>query len=256
MRYYTADLHLHHPFVAAVRGFYKPDRELTPELIQLKRDVRDAVGSGRSDLNRIIRKIGEEAFEKIVDVRRHDDHIIKHINATIGKNDELVIAGDLSAGGIGSLADALKRIDELHVPPARRYLLLGNHEGFHMRGANAEMLATRFSDVSETSYRLLGGKFPAVISHVPAKHRLNGRRDGRLAENALSKTLRKHAPDIPYRSNIYHLHGHTHATRPNEFGSPFEVNIGLDAWGLKPVSEETLADHIEKSMQSAQARRK
>lgn len=247
MRYYTADLHLNHPFVAATRGFYKPDAELTPENIALKREIRDQLRAGSCNLNAIIRRIGEDAFAELADVKRHDDYIIKHINAVVGKNDSLVIAGDLSAGGMDSMAAALKRIDELHVPPARRTLLLGNHEDFHMRDASHAMLSARFTYVSETSYELLGGKYPAILSHAPAKHRLSGRKDPKLAKNALAKELRKHAPDIPFRSNLYHLHGHTHSTKVHEFGSRFELNIGLDAWGLKPVSEGALVAHMDEN---------
>lgn len=36
------------------------------------------------------------------------------------------------------------------------------------------------------------------------------------------------------------LHGHTHAGTPHEFENRNEINVGLDAWGMSPVSEVEL----------------
>lgn len=36
------------------------------------------------------------------------------------------------------------------------------------------------------------------------------------------------------------LHGHTHAGMPHEFENRNEINVGLDAWNMRPVSEVEL----------------
>lgn len=88
MRYFTSDLHLAHPFVAATRGFWKPGQR--PD-----RDVIEAPDG----LNQLRRELSEYRFNEMVDTETHDKLVIRRINAVCGKNDDLYIAGDLSAGG-------------------------------------------------------------------------------------------------------------------------------------------------------------
>lgn len=40
--------------------------------------------------------------------------------------------------------------------------------------------------------------------------------------------------------NMRLLHGHTHANTPHEFKNRNEINVGLDAWDMRPVSEVEL----------------
>lgn len=234
MKYFTADLHLCHPFVAATRGFYKrtadvPEQALCP----------DSINAFRHNMS-------EAAFDALVDVERHDHTVIGHINARVGKQDELYILGDLSSGGATNLRRALSLLDGLHVPPSRRHLVLGNHDGFRMKPSNAADIAVRFGSVSNNLFMDIDG-IPAVLSHVPRYEYLDGSVREGMASNSLEKTLRKHAPRVPH-GIVIHLYGHTHGRSPDEFHDGWSLNVGLDAWRLHPVSE----DEVRKALLAAQ----
>ena len=124
------------------------------------------------------------------------------------------------------MCKALNYIDQLHVLPSRRHLVLGNHEGFALRPANANVLATRFGTITDIQCITISDEM-VVLSHTPAARRMNGARMNGIATPAVPK-------------GILHLHGHTHSKRPDEFGTRMEINVGLDAWKLKPVSEDEI----------------
>lgn len=223
MKYFTADLHLCHPFVAATRGFYKRTADVPEQALR-----PDSINAFRHSMS-------EEDFNALVDVERHDRTVINRINARVGKQDELYILGDINSGGTASLQHALSLLDGLHVPPSRCHLVLGNHDGFRMKPSNAADIATRFGSVSDSLFIDIDG-IPAVLSHVPRYEYLDDSVREGMASNSLEKTLRKHAPRVPY--GIIHLYGHTHGRNADEFHDGWSLNVGLDAWNLRPVSED------------------
>lgn len=229
MKYFTADLHLCHPFVAATRGFYKRTADVPEQ------------GRRPDGINAFRHSMSEADFNTLVDVERHDHTVINRINARVGKQDELYILGDLSSGGTASLRRALSLLDELHVPPSRRHLILGNHDGFRMKPSNAADIAVRFGSVSDNLSMDIDGT-PAVLSHVPRYEYLDGSVREGMASNSLEKTLRKHALRVPH--GIIHLYGHTHGRSPDEFHDGWSLNVGLDAWNLRPVSENEVKETL------------
>lgn len=233
MRYFTSDLHLAHPFVAATRGFWKPGQK--PD-----RDIIDAPDG----LNQLRRELSEYRFNEMVDTDAHDRTIIKRINAVCGKNDDLYIAGDLSAGGHKSLRRALYLLDDLNVPHSHIHLILGNHDGFHIRNTNAyDFASVCIGSISDNLFLTLASGMPAIISHTPRKAYIErGVELKDVASNSLDKTLLKYAPDVP--DNIVHLYGHTHGKSPDEFHDGMSINIGLDAWRLRPVSERQIIETL------------
>lgn len=233
MKYFTADLHLCHPFVAATRGFYKRTADVPEQ------------GRQPDGINAFRHSMSEKDFNALVDVERHDRTVINRINACVGKQDELYILGDLSSGGAANLRRALSLLDGLHIPPSRRHLVLGNHDGFRMKPSNAADIATHFGSVSDSLLIDIDG-IPAVLSHVPRYEYLDDSVREGMASNSLEKTLRKHAPHVPH--STVHLYGHTHGRNPDEFHDSWSINVGLDAWNLRPVSE----DEIRKALRIAQ----
>lgn len=229
MKYFTADLHLCHPFVAATRGFYKRTADVPEQ------------GRRPDGINAFRRSMSEKDFNTLVDVERHDRTVINLINARVGKQNELYILGDLSSGGAESLRRALSLLDGLHVPPSRRHLILGNHDGFRMKPSNAADIAVRFGSVSDNLFMDIDG-IPAVLSHVPRHEYLDGSVHEGMASNSLEKTLRKHAPRVPH--GVIHLYGHTHGRSPDEFHDGWSLNVGLDAWNLRPVSENEVKETL------------
>lgn len=188
MRYFTSDLHLAHPFVAATRGFWKPG--MRPD-----RDVIEAPDG----INQLRRELSEYRFNEMVDTEAHDRLIIRRINAVCGKNDDLYIAGDLSAGGHKSLRRALYLLDGLTVPHSRIHLILGNHDGFHIRNANAyDFASVCIGSISANLFLTLANGMPAIISHTPRKTYIEqGVELEGTASNSLDKALLRYAPDVP-----------------------------------------------------------
>jgi calcineurin-like phosphoesterase family protein len=242
MRYFTSDLHLAHPFVAATRGFWKPG--MRPD-----RDIIEAPDG----INRLRRELSEYRFNEMVDTEAHDRLVIRRINAVCGKNDDLYIAGDLSAGGHKSLRRALYLLDDLtrarELVFARRRgdindLVLGNHDGFHIRNTNAyDFASVCIGSISDNLFLTLENGMPAIISHTPRRAYIE--QDVELedtAPNSLDKALLKYAPDVP--DGIVHLYGHTHGKSPDEFHDGTSINIGLDAWCLRPVSERQITETL------------
>lgn len=211
MIYFTSDLHFCHPFVAATRGF-RPKCD---------------------NMNELIHTVGESEFAKMTNWRKHDETVVRHINARVGKQDELYVLGDLSCGSRDSFEQALRMIDKLYVPPSRRHLILGNHENFKVKDSVRVTLAHTFGYVSVCEYLYVDG-VPIVLSHVPLLSDMDGRVRRDLAENSYSKSMRRHAVNVP--SGTLHLHGHTHSPTPRDSRNALSVNVGLDAWGLFPVS--------------------
>lgn len=182
MRYFTSDLHLAHPFVAATRGFWKPG-------IRPDRDVIEAPDG----LNQLRRELSECRFNEMVDTEAHDRLIIRRINAVCGKNDDLYIAGDLSAGGHKSLRRALYLLDDLTIPHSRIHLILGNHDGFHIRNTNAyDFASVCIGSISPNLFLTLANGMPAIISHTPRRAYIEqGVELKDAAANSLDKALLK-----------------------------------------------------------------
>lgn len=204
MRYFTSDLHLAHPFVAATRGFWKPG--MRPD-----RDILEEPDG----LNQLRRELSEYRFNEMVDTEAHDRTVIKRINAVCGKNDDLYIAGDLSAGGHKSLRRALYLLDDLNVPHSHIHLILGNHDGFRIRNTNAyDFASVCIGSISDNLFLTLENGMPAIISHTPRKAYIErGVELKDVASNSLDKALLRYAPDVP--DGIAHLYGHTHGKSPS-----------------------------------------
>lgn len=211
MIYFTSDLHFCHPFVAATRMF----------------------GPKCDNMNALIHEVGESKFAHMTNWKKHDEVIVRHINARVGKQDELYVLGDISCGSRDSFEQALRMLDKLYVPPSRRHLILGNHENFKVKDSVRVGLAHTFGYVSNCEYLYVDG-VPVVLTHVPLLSDMDGRVRKGLAENSYSKSMRKHAVNVP--SGTLHLHGHTHSSTPCDSRNPLSVNVGLDAWNLFPVS--------------------
>lgn len=221
MRYFTADLHLNHPFVAAIRGFWKYGKQ--PNL------------KTSDEINAFRNTVGEQAFLDYVDVKRHDYTIIKRINEVCGKNDELFVAGDLSSNATASKLAALKQLNALHVPRSRCHLILGNHDGFRLNDSDANKLALEiFGTISDIRFLTLENQQSAIITHMPRKQYI---------ENP-SRNERLYSHYVP--NKIVHLYGHTHSKVLFEFRDGKSINIGLDAWKLRPVSEKQILDLLKK----------
>ena len=150
MKWFTADLHFAHPFVAALRGYALPGY------------AKDASIKQQAERE-------HKPLKNCVDWRKHDADIVRAINTYVGEEDELYILGDISSGSTWSVEQAIMRIQNLQVPRKRRHLILGNHE-LHSSSRTLEKLASVFVEVGRvgiTEIRDGWGNNPHTVFFKP-----------------------------------------------------------------------------------------
>ncbi len=229
MKYFTSDLHLHHPFVAALRGYAKPEyAHLTAA------GLREYARTNRWKL------------ADMVDWQRHDHTILDNINEQVGEEDELYVLGDLSTGGRASLTAALHTLEGLRVPRANRHLILGNHEDLYAGYSQMRQLLDVFATIDASGATVIGG-LNVLLSHFQFRKHFEQPAPQGLSTNACDPQYAQYA--FVDNGFSWLLHGHTHSTDPFEFSNPHELNIGMDAWGLRPVSEEQVLWHFANAEQ-------
>lgn len=222
--YFTSDLHFCHPFVAVLRGYGKTGED--------PHALRERVNAEGLD------------FKDLVDWRRHDEDIVRNFNEIMTPEDELYVLGDLSSGGRTSLREAVLMVNRFVVPRKRRHLILGNHDPLspsHGNGKELKDLADVFSSTSRNEVVVIDGRNVA-LSHFQFRHHFDNVKSPDISTNGRSDKYEKHA--VVDDGSLLLLHGHTHAKTPFEFGNPREMNVGVDAWGMRPVSEETVVQEL------------
>lgn len=132
MKYFTSDLHFHHPFVAALRGYAK-------EGFKSDATIREQAESAGVPL------------DEAVDWESHDKAVCMNIGAALGKGDDLYVLGDVSSGSRGSFDAAMETLKGLHIDRTHMHLVLGNHEDLRMRQGQMKALLDVFADVSVRS---------------------------------------------------------------------------------------------------------
>lgn len=219
--FFTSDLHFGHPFVAALRGYGKTD-DAPDELRERSRQGDD--------------------IRKYVDWQQHDDDIVRNFNEVLTIEDELYILGDLSSGGKSSLQQALEMVNRFKVPRKRRHLILGNHDPLNGSNKNSlKNIMDCFASVSRNEVIVLDGR-NVGLSHFQFRHHMDGGHTEDMSTNGRSEKYSKYA--MMDDGSLLLLHGHTHAKTPFEFDNPREMNVGVDAWEMRPVSEETVMERL------------
>lgn len=222
--YFTSDLHIGHRLVSGIRGFWLGD--------------------------------GEPGPNSVPDVDSHTGALIKSWRGI--KPDDIVwILGDICISE-RTWGEALRVIRDYM--PGRKRLICGNHDPVSSIHREAWKHQRAALDVFETvqdfaKIRLQGGT--ALLSHYPYS--------GLGAEGLRGVDQTQHTERYTeFRltdTGIPLLHGHTHGPEKlhySEAGTP-EVHVGLDAWGMKLVSEHEiglLLDSAESPARVKAARKK
>lgn len=158
-------------------------------------------------------------------VRAHDETIVRNLARRVGWDDDLWVLGDVA---LGRRSESLRWFN--HVP-GRKHLVLGNHDRAHPMNRNAhDHLAEYlgFFETVQTVATLRRDGRTILLSHFPY--------DGEGAAR-YDKTDRATQWRLPDEGELL-LHGHVHDTvrfRRSKGGSRM-IHVGLDAWGLKPVT--------------------
>jgi calcineurin-like phosphoesterase family protein len=157
----------------------------------------------------------------------HDVTLIDNWEKVVKKDDQVWVLGDVT---LSNPEYALTVISEM---PGKKHLITGNHDPVHPMHRQSQKVQARWMEVFESvqafARRRVAGQ-DVLLSHFPY-HTDRG-------------------PEIRYPQyrlpdcGQWLLHGHTHSAVA--WTSPREIHVGLDAWGLSPVSLNVL-EYLVKS---------
>lgn len=180
------------------------------------------------------------------DYEEMDRKIVERINELVAPTDELWILGDLAMGDISKSLPLIGRIN------AEKILVLGNHDKAHPYFGNKHTLWTeKYKNETQakvvyagnTSLTLKDGTV-AQVSHFPYQSKLDisskASRDGKTLAGDKFEKYR------PLDDDSWLLCGHVHEKWAVSGRS---INVGLDAWGGNPVSEDSLIEIITSNTQ-------
>lgn len=167
------------------------------------------------------------------DTEAHDQAIMENWAKVVRPDHHVWILGDLS---VGHPEHPLRRIKEL---PGHKHLIAGNHDACHPMHRESFKQQRHyfpiFDSVQAFARRRINGE-QVLLSHFPYAR---DRGEARYTQYRLRN------------EGLWLLHGHTHGTErvtaatsedyPHSVESR-EIHVGLDAWDLKPVSINTIAD--------------
>lgn len=223
MIYFTSDLHLHHPYIAALRGFI--DQSL---LEPFNGDVAAFRQHCRETNN---------PFWKYVDVAAHDQMVIDNINNVVSEDDMLFVLGDVSSSTKSAILKSCADIvEKVNVPWEHRFLVLGNHDMISTNGVMDALMSAfyRGQDHIELTPEDGSESLPIVCYHYPPFEYLDKAPMWMRPKQKVFNGAGHATKDTIY------LHGHTHSYDCFDAGLPLVYNVGLEANDFKPVSLLTI----------------
>lgn len=243
----TSDTHFGHPLLAVLRGFYNdsPNGKKAKEMLES--------GMTPSQIHEWA-CASHISMREIADTKTHDDFIIDSINSCVSEADELWHLGDVSfRTGIEYTIECMSK---LNVPIENRHLTIGNHDKCFRGNTKGnptdfdtfylKMFATidekKIIDYtpSDTGDEMYSG--PILLCHFPW---LESSKNDEYVRERLLPFYPDRNRYVSHGSRIPLLYGHTHTDNYKEFGDEFAVNVGLDAWDMKPVSLDIACRSIE-----------
>ena len=172
---------------------------------------------------------------KFANTDRMGEVLVKNWNAAIGHEDEVFVLGDF----------AYKEREFQNIMPrlnGKKWLVVGNHDPHFKTVAKGDLLSARgylralgFEDVFLNASIEISGIGKVMLSHFPywpAKPEETPAYDLRYEE------LR------PLRGeHVLLMHGHVHSkTIAIKDDNGLMLDIGVDAWGMRPVSENEIVE--------------
>lgn len=229
MIYFTSDLHLHHPYIAALRGFIDQSllEPFNGDVAAFRQHCRES----------------NDPFWKYVNVAAHDKMVIDNINATVSEDDMLFVLGDVSSSTKSAILKSCTDIAEkVNVPWEHRSLVLGNHDIISTNGVMdaLEKAFYRCKDHIDLMYEDGSESLSIVCYHYPPFEYL----DKAPMWMRPKQEVFNGAGHVT-EGTIY-LHGHTHSYDCFDAGLPNVCNVGLEANDFKPVSLSEILERVEK----------
>ncbi len=178
----------------------------------------------------------------------HDQILAQNWDARVGKDDVIWVLGDISAGGSKAQRNALSWLASR---PGRKHLIAGNHDSVHPMHRDSHKWLPEymmvFDSVQSAATRDVplvdGGRQKVLLSHFP--YTGEGGREG--GDRHAQWRLRNEGLPI--------IHGHVHSTETVTQSSgegadgwppSTQIHVGVDAWGMKPVSLEEISEVLDR----------
>ena len=142
--------------------------------------------------------------------------LMNYYNSIVTNADTVYFLGDFAFAGTKKIAEILRELK------GNKILILGNHD-YQVKAARWKELG--FKEVYN-SFTLEHNGFIFKMSHFPWKGSAHDKRNYTQLEKDMSK-------------GTFLLHGHVHNTWKTKYNM---INVGVDVWGLKPVSLDTIIE--------------
>jgi calcineurin-like phosphoesterase family protein len=163
----------------------------------------------------------------------HDQVLAQHWDNTVKKDDVVWVHGDLAlTNAKAGVNHVLDWVTNRH---GRKQLIFGNHDPGH--------------PMHRDSYKWQ----KEYLRHAFESAQLAARRKVTLKDGSTRSVLLSHMPyqgdrtesdrDVQWRlrdEGLWLWHGHLHSEFTLHAPGTKQLDVGVDAWGLKPVAEETL----------------
>lgn len=173
---------------------------------------------------------GLRGFE---DPAEHDDELAARWDAVVRPGDRVWLLGDIT---LGKPEIALAWVRER---PGIKHLIVGNHDAIHPMHRDShkrlikENWGSTFASIQMAARRRIEGR-EVLLSHFPYPAAGDG--EGR-SPSGEGRHNQWRLPDC----GLPLIHGHTHSS--GRLGTDGRsVHVGLDAWGLAPVSLVQVAE--------------
>ncbi len=158
-------------------------------------------------------------------VEEHDEQLISNWNSAVHPKDIVWVLGDVAIGSGG-----LPKVDRLN---GTKHLITGNHDAcfpMHRNAHKAQVKWLQYFDSVQAYARrkVLGVEF--LLSHFP--YTGDHTAEIRYPEYRLQDT------------GMLLVHGHTHQPYYKRPEWRNQIHVGVDAWDLFPVSQETVVDRL------------
>ncbi|WJY92865.1 Calcineurin-like phosphoesterase [Corynebacterium faecale] len=160
----------------------------------------------------------------------HDETILANLAEAVRPGDVLWVLGDLSSGRSEAEERALTLIDD-RLPGVEKHLVPGNHDSCHPLFKSAFRRQRRFLEVFDSvqAYQKMRWDGEDVyLCHFPRPGQDHVGMPSRYDDLRLT---------VPYL-----IHGHLHSTFP--VTGRGQVDVGVEAWDLKPVPLEILRETL------------
>jgi calcineurin-like phosphoesterase family protein len=162
------------------------------------------------------------------DPAAHDEEIITRWNAVVRPDDLVWHLGDVGMGPPGPVLTQVARLN------GRIHLITGNHDPCWPGHRDSRKVQRRWMEAFESvqAYaKIRLGDDTVLLSHFPY-------------EGGGDHTAEERYKQYRFRDEgAWLLHGHTHL--PDRLDGPHQIHVGLDAWGLRPVTDTVITGLIK-----------